>query len=346
MNKYNVIYNDDCLEKFKDIEDKSINLILIDPPYNIKKAEWDKWETVKDYVEWMGKVFIECERVLKNNGSFYFFHNDFMQIVELQNWLNKNTKFIFKQLITWDKLQNADAVQLGTSIKIYGKQRNYFNGFTEYCLFYTFQDAIGLKLIEKDIPVYKPMRDYCLKLRSFIGYSRQKMIDVLGNGSSQHFLEPLGPQWQLCTNETYNKLIEKFSINKWEGFRLYESLRQEYESLKYAFNNPQLNLNVKLEQQKCNLRSYSNIWNFNRPKANYKLHITPKPLKMIEHIIKTSSNEGDIILDCFLGSGTTAIATMNVGEGRKYIGIEKDEQIYKIAIDRVSGYIHLSERKN
>lgn len=101
------IYNDDCLSIFKDIEDKSVNLVLIDPPYNIgKDKKWDKWKTVDEYVEFMGKVFKECQRVLKDNGSFYFFHNDFLQIVELQNWINKNTDFIFKQLLVWNKRFN------------------------------------------------------------------------------------------------------------------------------------------------------------------------------------------------------------------------------------------------
>lgn len=95
------LHQGDCLEIMKQIPDKSVDLVLIDPPYNIKKAEWDTWKTVDEYVEFMGKAFIEIQRVLKDNGSFYFFHNDFLQIVELQNWrstgvacLNTNRNFI------------------------------------------------------------------------------------------------------------------------------------------------------------------------------------------------------------------------------------------------------------
>ena len=98
------LYKGDCLEIMKNIESNSVNLVLIDPPYNINKdKKWDKWKTVDAYVEFMGQVFLECQRVLKNNGSFYFFHNDFLQIVELQNWINKNTKFKFRQLLVWNK---------------------------------------------------------------------------------------------------------------------------------------------------------------------------------------------------------------------------------------------------
>ena len=66
----NKIYNMDCLEGMKRIPDKSIDLIVTDPPYNIGKAKWDK---IDNYIEWMGTIFKECERILKDNGSFYFF---------------------------------------------------------------------------------------------------------------------------------------------------------------------------------------------------------------------------------------------------------------------------------
>ena len=70
------LFHGDCLEVMKELKTHSIDLVLIDPPYNISKAEWDKWKTVDDYVNFMGEVFKEIERVLKPNGSFYFFHND------------------------------------------------------------------------------------------------------------------------------------------------------------------------------------------------------------------------------------------------------------------------------
>ena len=92
------LYKGDCLEVMKGIPSKSVDLALIDPPYNISKAEWDKWKTIKEYVDFMGLAFKECERVLKDNGSFYFFHNDFLQMVELQNYINQNTGFKFKSI--------------------------------------------------------------------------------------------------------------------------------------------------------------------------------------------------------------------------------------------------------
>lgn len=56
---------------------------------------------------------------------------------------------------------------------------------------------------------------------------------------------------------------------------------------------------------------------------------TQKPISIMERFIRLSSKEGDVVLDPFLGSGTTAVAAQRLG--RKYIGIEKEEQFFRIA---------------
>lgn len=66
-------------------------------------------------------------------------------------------------------------------------------------------------------------------------------------------------------------------------------------------------------------------------------HPTEKPIKLIKHLIEVNSNEGDIILDCFMGSGTTAVACLLTG--RKFIGIEKDETYFKMANERIKPYL-------
>ena len=72
---------------------------------------------------------------------------------------------------------------------------------------------------------------------------------------------------------------------------------------------------------------------FSSDKQKICLHPTQKPIKLLEYLIKTYTNENEIILDNCIGSGSTAVAAINTN--RKFIGIEKDEQIYKVAIDRI-----------
>ena len=71
-------------------------------------------------------------------------------------------------------------------------------------------------------------------------------------------------------------------------------------------------------------------------KKKYK-HPTIKPLELIKRHIINSSNEGDTILDCFMGSGTTGVACMNTN--RNFIGIELDENYFNIAKDRIENSI-------
>ena len=85
-------------------------------------------------------------------------------------------------------------------------------------------------------------------------------------------------------------------------------------------------------------------WCFNRQDTSYQrpkfvcsidkgLHPTQKSLKLMQELVLIHSNKGDVILDCFMGSGTTGVACVNTN--RKFIGIEKDEGYFKIAQDRI-----------
>ncbi len=64
-------------------------------------------------------------------------------------------------------------------------------------------------------------------------------------------------------------------------------------------------------------------------------HPTIKPLNIIKNLIINSSSDGDVVLDCFLGSGTTAVAAKELG--RHYIGFEINKDYFKIAQDRLNG---------
>lgn len=323
------IYNDDCLIKLKEIEDKSIDLVLIDPPYNIKKAKWDKWKTVNAYVEFMGEVFLEIQRVLKDNGSFYFFHNDFMQIVELQNWINKNTNFQFKQLLIWNKRFNEASNKgfLDGFIEV-EKLRNY-QKMAEYCLYYTFQDETGLSKIMLDVNNFKSLRDYFKYIQLETGLNKKQIIDIIGQ-RADHCFRHSSSQWDLPTEETYNKLIKAFNIDKYEGFKPYEELRQEYEELRQEYEE----LRQEYEELRYtynNLKEHHSVMNYEIAKKEG--HITPKPVDLLEYLIKTSSNEGDIVLDCFMGSGSTGVACLNTN--RRFIGIEKEEKYFNISKKRL-----------
>ena len=72
---------------------------------------------------------------------------------------------------------------------------------------------------------------------------------------------------------------------------------------------------------------------FRFPNGKSKIHPTQKPLQLMEYLIKASSNENDLILDPFMGSGSTGVACLNTN--RNFIGIELNEEYFNIAKNRI-----------
>ena len=64
------------------------------------------------------------------------------------------------------------------------------------------------------------------------------------------------------------------------------------------------------------------------------IHPTQKPVELFEYLIKTYTNEGEMVLDNTMGSGTTGVACKNTN--RNFIGIEKDENYFEIANKRIN----------
>lgn len=95
-------------------------------------------------------------------------------------------------------------------------------------------------------------------------------------------------------------------------------------------------------------------WTFNRQRDNYenaiftyaapngknRVHPTQKPVKLMEDLILIHSNKGDVVLDPFMGSGTTGIAALHTG--RDFIGYELDEKYYQSAKERIVKEMELS----
>lgn len=80
------------------------------------------------------------------------------------------------------------------------------------------------------------------------------------------------------------------------------------------------------------------VWLLNLPKKDEKKfgkHPTQKPLSVLERILQASTNEGDLVLDPFNGSGTTGIACKMMN--RKYIGIDTDQSYLDLTINRYKG---------
>ncbi len=229
----NKVYLMDCIKFLSKIDKQSIDLAVIDPPYNLKKAKWDTFKTQNDFLDftfcWLDALIPK----LKQTGSLYIFNTPFNSSFILKYLLDK--KMIFRNWITWDK---RDGLSNGT--------KKYANG-QETILFFTKSQNYTFNYDEIRIPY---------ESKSRIKHAEKK--GILKNGK-RWFPNPKG---KLCS-EVWHISSER----------------------------------------------HKNKINGKTPKLS---HLTPKPLDMIERIITASSNPGDLILDCFVGSGTTAIAAKKI----------------------------------
>jgi site-specific DNA-methyltransferase (adenine-specific) len=94
--------------------------------------------------------------------------------------------------------------------------------------------------------------------------------------------------------------------------------------------------NYDLMKQICNGKQMRNVWEISPPQPKEKAHgkhPTQKPLKLMERILLASTNDCDLVLDPFSGSGSTGVAALKLG--RKYIGIETSEDYIQLSIRRL-----------
>ena len=134
-----------------------------------------------------------------------------------------------------------------------------------------------------------------------------------------------------------HEVILLFSKGKW----IYNKQMQErtgmgLDRIKYELNWKSKSTNYREFKErngnrKSELRVPSSWQKFN---IETGLHPTQKPVALFEYLIKTYTNEGDLVLDCCAGSGTTAIACMNTN--RNYLCIEKDEKYFEIMKNRIN----------
>lgn len=103
----------------------------------------------------------------------------------------------------------------------------------------------------------------------------------------------------------------------------------------YCATNNHINVKKQPKKYDPDWVQPSDVLKFNVvPNRNGKLHPTQKPTELLEYLIKTYSNEYDVVLDNCMGSGTTGVAAINTN--RNFIGMELDEKYFNIAKERIN----------
>ncbi|EPG6064467.1 MULTISPECIES: DNA-methyltransferase [Proteus] len=323
------LYNNDALAILKTLPDNYIDLIATDPPYfRMKSCAWDnQWDNVEAYLSWLDEVLVEFWRVLKPNGSLYLFCGSKLAS---DTELLVRGRFNVLSHIIWAKPSGPWKKQNKESL------RTFFPS-TERILFAEhYQKPItakgsefSLKCQELKQNVFKPLIDYFRNARLALQVSSKEINQATDKQMFSHWFS--NSQWQLPSEEDYKKLQTLFThiADKQEKLsplsrqfteleREQVTLQKDYQELIKEYGLLRRPFFVTVDVP------YTDVWDY--PPVQYYpgKHPCEKPSAMMEHIIRSSSREGDLVADFFMGSGATLKAALKLN--RKVLGVELEKE--------------------
>lgn len=303
----------DSLDLLKLIPDHSVSLILTDPPYHSTKKDNITNDTAFDtddsFLNWMEKYFIEWKRVLRPNGSIFVFCSSAMS-ARLEVIMANN--FNILSHVVWTKPNDPGFD--GWKGKMKKEALRQWYPHSERILFA--EPAIDGNFKRSWFGQFLRLK------RSESGLSGHKLTEITGSfGKVNH--GGAVSNWETGRNipskEQYDKICEAIlSTNKVDKMPIYEDVIRPFE------------VNAFVE--------FTDVWNFSSVRPYKGKHPAEKPIDMLEHCILSTTFENDIVLDCFSGSGSTAIAALNLN--RKSISFEIEGEWVNKIIDRIKNHSH------
>jgi len=309
------LYKGDCLIESDKIESGSVDLILTDLPYGNMNTDGGRKLGINgwDLAIEPKKVYEIANRILRKNGKMILFSQE-PYTTKLITEAIPNIPFGYRA--TWEK--DNFAVALGAKVNMVS--------FTEDVLVFS-------KMHQKhDFEGKHPLRDYFKIIMEYINLNLKQINTKLEHRRAEHTFYINSTQYGLCTEKTYLELIEVFGIDKVNEFKEFAELKQidtEYRTDLLKQMNEQYPSTFNLwegEKYKSNILKYKKDYDGHHP--------TQKPVLLLEDLIKTFSNENYLVVDLTMGSGSTGVACKNTK--RDFIGIEMNEEYFKIAEQRIN----------
>ena len=295
------LYKGDCLIESDKIESGSVDLILTDLPYGNMNTDGGRKLGINgwDLAIEPKKVYDIANRILRKNGKMVLFSQE----PYTTQLINYKSNVMFNYRATWEK--DNFAVALGANVNMVS--------FTEDVLMFT-------KTVEDKSE--HPLQDYFYDEFIKSGITVKEYCNKLETKHASHFFTK-GMQFRV-PNEKYLKQLQNLT-------GLFNITIEEVKQKQKEF----------LEYNRTKFASTFNLWEGKKYKSNilkYKKdydghHPTQKPVLLLEDLIKTFSNENDLVVDLTMGSGSTGVAAKNTN--RNFIGIEQDEKYFKIAEQRI-----------
>jgi len=293
------------------LPDKSVQLMICDPPYFEVKGSFDfVWKSFDDYLKDVEKWAIECKRLLADNGTIYWY-GDAKNIAYSQIIFDKH--FNLLNSVVWENTNDhKQQIRFNPGLRT-------FAPLTERILMYgsKAQDTTGLKEVEMEYVA--PRNPFALELkkaRLLKGVSINQVAEYgkfYGNVNHGGAVTNWERGYNVPQKEQWQILCDNLPIERKE----YEDLRKEYEELRRPFNNE---------------RFYGDVIRLPNYETGNHDHDTVKPEKLTRALILTCSRPNDLVFIPFAGSGTEV--AMAIKEGRNAIGFDIEKKYVEMGNKR------------
>lgn len=275
--------------------DNSVSLILTDPPYHSTKKSNiyadASFREDEHFLDWMSAFFEKWKRILRPNGSIFCFCSAKMASrLEIRMANNFNVL----SHIVWTKPNDPGFD--GWKQKMKKESLRQWYDHTERILF-------GEPSFEGNL--FKSYFANLLKeSRKRAGISAHELTEKIG---------------------AYGKVNHGGAVSNWEAGRNTPS-REQYQRIREVLRST--NCPQELPEYDDAIRAFNvdssieftDLWSFENVRPYPGKHPAEKPQDLLLHAIRSTTNAGDIVLDCFAGSGSTALAASRLG--RRSISIE------------------------
>jgi len=300
------LYKGDCLIESDKIESGSVDLILTDLPYGVvkmkeKRGNYTKLNTAEKWDKAIEpiKIFEIANRILRKNGKMILFSQE-----------------PYTSRMTIDAIQN-----IPFSYRMMWEKDNFANGLGVNKAPVCYYEDILVFSKKYDVENLHPLRDYFRKVLQYLsGHNLKSINKLLGHRRAEHCFYLESTQFGLCTEKTYEQMTSYFHLDLMKDYLSYYELKQIEKKYESTFNL------WEGKKYKSNILKYKKDYDGHHP--------TQKPILLLEDLIKTFSNENDLVVDLTMGSGSTGVACKNTN--RDFIGIEMNDEYFKIAEQRIN----------
>jgi site-specific DNA-methyltransferase (adenine-specific) len=297
--KKNIIHEQDCISGMKSLPENSIDICVTSPPYNltINYGVYEDNKPREEYLNWLDEVFSCIKRCLKDDGHFWLN----VGYSNIDPWVGMDVAQVARKHFV---LQN-NFVWI-KSIAIDDITRGHFKPINS--------DRFSNPTWEHLFHFTKTGSVKCDKLSVGVPYMHDSNLD---NGSRMK-----------------GRMVKKLGFQDQRDF--YKNATQEQIEMVESSVSSKLEGKTKVDKR-CKGNSwfvpYDTIQNRDKHRGS---HPATYPVKLVEDCIKFSNLESGILLDPFMGSGTSAISSLN--QGLDYIGYDIDGDYITFANDRINDY--------